>query len=69
PGETGFLAAPSALDRLAEYVVRLARDEELRRRMGEAGRRRALAEFDVQVMVERYAQMFREVAGVREAVL
>ena len=60
-GETGFLAAPSELDKLAQYVVQLARDAELRQRMGEAGRRRALAEFDVQVMVERYAQMFREV--------
>lgn len=68
-GETGFLAAPSELDKLAQYVVQLARDAELRQRMGAAGRRRALAEFDVQVMVERYDQMFREVAGVREAVL
>lgn len=61
-GETGFLASPSELDKLAHYVVQLARDVELRQRMGAAGRQRALAEFDVQVMVERYAQMFREVA-------
>lgn len=62
-GETGFLALPTELDKLAQYVVQLARDAELRQRMGEAGRLRALAEFDVKVMVERYAQMFREVAG------
>jgi glycosyltransferase involved in cell wall biosynthesis len=61
-GETGFLASPSELDKLAHYVIQLARDPELRQRMGEAGRRRALAEFDVTVMVERYARMFREVA-------
>lgn len=61
-GETGFLASPTELDKLAQYVVQLARDPELRQRMGAAGRQRALAEFDVKVMVERYAQMFREVA-------
>ncbi|GIV05863.1 MAG: glycosyl transferase family 1 [Fimbriimonadales bacterium] len=60
-GETGFLASPSEIDKLAQYVVQLARNPELRQRMGEAGRRRALAEFDVNVMVERYARMFREV--------
>jgi len=62
-GETGFLAPPTELDKLAQYVVQLARDPELRQRMGSAGRQRALAEFDVKVMVERYAQMFKEVAG------
>jgi len=62
-GETGFLASPTELDKLAQYVVQLARDPELRQRMGSAGRQRALAEFDVKVMVERYAQMFKEVAG------
>lgn len=62
-GETGFLASPTELDKLAAYVVQLARDSELRQRMGAAGRQRALVEFDVKVMVERYAQMFKEVAG------
>jgi len=61
-GETGFLALPTELDKLAQYEVQLARDAELRQRMGEAGRLRALAEFDVKVMVERYARMFKEVA-------
>jgi glycosyltransferase involved in cell wall biosynthesis len=60
-GETGFLASPTELDRLADYVVQLARDSELRRRMGAAGRQRALAEFDTAVMVRRYAQLFEEV--------
>ena len=61
-GETGFLASPSELDKLAQYVILLAREPDLRQRMGAAGRKRALAEFDVNVMVERYTRMFREVA-------
>lgn len=61
-GETGFLASPSELDKLAQYVIRLASDPELRQRMGTVGRKRALAEFDAKVMIERYARMFREVA-------
>lgn len=65
-GETGFLAPPEALDRLAEYVILLARDASLRQRMGAAGRQRALAEFNVNVMVARYARMFESVVqGVR----
>jgi len=62
-GETGFLAPPTALDQLAEYVVQLARDTELRQRMGAVARQRALSEFDVRVMVARYADMFKQVAS------
>lgn len=64
-GETGFLAPPDKIEQLADYVVRLAQDAELRQRMGTAGRQRALAEFDVNVMVERYARLFEELASTR----
>ena len=60
-GETGFLTSPTDLDGLAKYVVQLACEPQLCQRLGEAGRQRALAEFDVRVMVKRYAHLFAEV--------
>jgi glycosyltransferase involved in cell wall biosynthesis len=44
-GETGLLVPPGEAEPLREAIVRLAGDLELARRMGEAGRRRALAGF------------------------
>jgi glycosyltransferase involved in cell wall biosynthesis len=44
-GVTGFLVPPGEAEPLRDAIVRLARDPELCRRMGEAGRRRALASF------------------------
>jgi glycosyltransferase involved in cell wall biosynthesis len=41
-GETGFLADPSDAPAFAGHLAHLARDPALRRRMGEAGRARAL---------------------------
>ncbi|MDW8107231.1 MAG: glycosyltransferase family 4 protein [Armatimonadota bacterium] len=62
-GATGFLASPTDLETLARYVVLLAKDSELRQRLGEAGRQRALMEFNADVMISRYAQMFRTVVS------
>jgi glycosyltransferase involved in cell wall biosynthesis len=44
-GETGLLVRPGEAEPLAEAIVRVAGDPELARRMGEAGRRRALSRF------------------------
>jgi glycosyltransferase involved in cell wall biosynthesis len=53
PGETGLLVPPGTVAPLAEALNRLAEDPALRQRMGEAGRRRALALYDEAVVVER----------------
>lgn len=45
-GETGFLVDPTDEAALADRILRLARDPELRARMGAAGQLRAAAEFD-----------------------
>ena len=45
PGETGFLAQTPA--QWLEAIGRLARDPQLRRRMGRAGRQRVESEFSV----------------------
>jgi glycosyltransferase involved in cell wall biosynthesis len=44
-GETGFLVPEGDVEALADRVCRLLEDGDLRRRMGEAGRRRSLALF------------------------
>ena len=61
-GKTGFLASPREPRVLAEGLVKLVRDPELRERMGAAGRRRAQAIFSVDNMVANYAELFREAA-------
>ena len=46
-GVEGFVVPVRSPERMAERLVTLADDESLRRRMGEAGRRRAIAQFDL----------------------
>jgi len=56
-GETGLLVPPGDAAALAEAMLRLARDSDLRTRMGEAGRARVDASFTA----ERSAASFTEV--------
>jgi glycosyltransferase involved in cell wall biosynthesis len=51
PDETALVTAPGDVDALAAALARLARDPALRQRLGEAGRRRAEACFDMSRMV------------------
>jgi glycosyltransferase involved in cell wall biosynthesis len=43
-GQTGLLVPPADVDKLATAIVRLLRDEPLRRRLGRNGRRKLVAE-------------------------
>jgi glycosyltransferase involved in cell wall biosynthesis len=58
-GEDGFLVAPGAIDALADRLERLAGDEELRRRMGEAGRERVLPRYSVERLVDDVDALYR----------
>jgi glycosyltransferase involved in cell wall biosynthesis len=58
-GEDGFLVAPGAVDDLADRLARLAGDEELRRRMGEAGRERVLPRYSVERLVDDVDALYR----------
>jgi glycosyltransferase involved in cell wall biosynthesis len=60
-GETGLLVPPSKAQPLTDALLRLAKDQALRRRMGEAGRSRAVSRFGEDRMLESTAEVYREV--------
>ena len=62
-GETGLLVAPGRPDLLAEALERLAEAPELRERMGHAGRRWVIDEFDL----ERQADTVAALLGAESA--
>ena len=59
-GETGFLVPPSDPEALAEALQRLLEDEGLRRRMGEAGREKALRGFTLERMLAQIQRVYEE---------
>jgi glycosyltransferase involved in cell wall biosynthesis len=62
-GETGFLVPVGDRAGLARCAYKILEDGELRKRLGETGRRRILAEFSVETMVARHAALYRELLG------
>lgn len=58
-GQTGFLVPPSDPERLADSIVRLLEDPQLRRRMGKAGQERIATEFSLERMVDRHRAAYR----------
>jgi glycosyltransferase involved in cell wall biosynthesis len=58
-GEDGFLVEPGATDELADRLAELARDSELRERMGRAGRERVLPRYAVERLVDDVDRLYR----------
>jgi len=63
-GETGFLCPVGDVEGMAAAALRLLSDEDLRRRFGEAGRRRAVEEFSQDAIVRRYRAIYQRVTGL-----
>ena len=61
-GETGFLVPPRDHEAMAEAIVRLLKDEGLRKRMGQAGRARAEIRFSAERMVQETLRVYQRVA-------
>jgi glycosyltransferase involved in cell wall biosynthesis len=59
--ETGFLVEPENPQELAEAVLRLVRDPELRVSLGAAGRARVATLFSVEVLVEKTEAFYRKI--------
>ncbi|HET7572832.1 MAG TPA: glycosyltransferase family 4 protein [Gaiellaceae bacterium] len=64
-GETGALVPPGESEPLRDAIVRVAGDLELARRMGEAGRRRALARFLQQFCTDRTELLYEDALASR----
>jgi glycosyltransferase involved in cell wall biosynthesis len=61
-GETGLIVAPRDHEALAEAIIRLLKDDDLRRGMGDAGRARARALFGAERMVQNTLHVYQRVA-------
>jgi glycosyltransferase involved in cell wall biosynthesis len=62
-GRTGLLVPPRDACALAQAIARIGGDPELRHRMGQAGRERAVTDFDERRVVERVLGTYRDVAA------
>jgi glycosyltransferase involved in cell wall biosynthesis len=68
-GRTGFLTPPREPRAVADALERLARDPELRRRLGAAGREKVQREFDLHTNAARLIQMFLAHGGTAKPAL
>jgi glycosyltransferase involved in cell wall biosynthesis len=59
-GVDGFLVAPEAVDEVASRLAELARDAELRARMGAAGRERMQTRYAVDRLIDDVDRLYRE---------
>ncbi len=62
-GQTGLLVPPRSPDALARALGELAADPDRRRRMGEAGYRRAVGRFSINATVQQTELLYRELLG------
>ncbi len=61
-GVTGYVVQFDNLDGMADRMLRLARSPDLRRRLGEAGRRRVEEEYSVESLSARLLSIYRSIA-------
>jgi glycosyltransferase involved in cell wall biosynthesis len=59
-GEDGFLVSPAAVDELAARLAELARDPDLRARMGASGRERMRTRYAVDRLIDDTDRLYRE---------
>ncbi|MCA9211487.1 MAG: glycosyltransferase family 4 protein [Planctomycetales bacterium] len=59
-GEDGLLVAPSSIEELADAITRLMDDQDLRKRLGENGRKRVTQDYDLAKNVDRLARVFSD---------
>lgn len=64
-GITGFLVPAGDVDALAEALRKLLEDKSLQRKMGEAGRARALERFTLDRMIAQYRHLYKELVEDR----
>ena len=64
-GVTGLLAAPRDVFALAERIERLGDDPELRKQLGDYGRRRVMAQYPISAMIESIEALYTDIVSRR----
>ena len=67
PGVNGFLVPVKDAACLSAAIQRLVDDPSLRHRMGSAGRKKVAAEFDLEVVIEKTLEVYREMMTVKKS--
>jgi glycosyltransferase involved in cell wall biosynthesis len=67
PGMNGLLVPPRDPQRLASAIAELLRDPQRARAMGARGRERRLNEFDIDVLVQRLEDLYRELVAEHDS--
>jgi glycosyltransferase involved in cell wall biosynthesis len=67
PGETGFLLPPRSVAEMADAIVQLADDPDMRRRYGETGREKFIDQFRHQTMTKRLREIYECVLAKKAA--
>ena len=62
-GETGFLLPPKSIDELADAVIELAGNSDLRNAMGRKGRELFAEQFDYRYMTDRIREIYERILG------
>jgi len=65
-GDTGYVLPPFDRRKLMEAIMELAENDELRLKMGEAGRQFALGRFDTKVMVFELEKLYQELKNAND---
>ena len=65
-GETGYLVAPGQEARMAQKVVEILQNSELRETLGAQARKLAVERFDIHKIVEQYLEEYRSVGLLNE---
>ena len=65
-GETGLLVPLQNPTELARAIRKVLGDAELARKMGEAGQRRVANEFGVQLMIDRFAELYEKLLEMKK---
>jgi glycosyltransferase involved in cell wall biosynthesis len=60
-GQDGFLIHPGETEKVAQAVIRLLEDDELRMSMGQRARQKVLATYDAQLYADRVGNLYKEV--------
>lgn len=61
--KTGLIVEPNNPQKLADAIIKLAHDKELRQRLGAAARKEAFEKYSIQKNIEGLEKVYRELAG------